>query len=80
MKEKFVPEAVSTTIEGIFPVPIYLSNLPRPFFKKENSFFAKSMKSYNSNEGNITSNDNYILNKPALKDIKNFKSTHKDIF
>ena len=54
MKEKFIPEAVSTTIEGLFPVPIYLSNLPRPFLKKEHAFFAKSMKSHNPNEGNIT--------------------------
>jgi uncharacterized protein (TIGR02466 family) len=80
MKEKFVPEAVSTTIEGLFPVPIYLSNLSRPFLKKEHTFFAKAMKSHNANEGNITSDDNYILNKPAMKDIKKILNQHIKIY
>ena len=80
MKEKFVPEAVSTTIEGLFPVPTYLSNLSRPFLKKEHTFFAKAMKSHNANEGNITSDDNYILNKPAMKDIKKILNQHIKIY
>tara|TARA_R110000744_G_scaffold135777_1_gene245364 strand:- start:1827 stop:2447 length:621 start_codon:yes stop_codon:yes gene_type:complete len=73
MKEK-------VTIEGIFPTPIYISSLHRNYSKKENSFFYKAMEKYFKNEGNITSDESYILNKPTLKNIKKILEEHIKIY
>jgi uncharacterized protein (TIGR02466 family) len=57
-------------IESIFSTPIYFSKLNRKLTKKELSFIDKTkLDSYN-NEGNTTSNDNYILNNKVFKDLK----------
>ena len=54
---------IKYTIQSIFPTPIYFANIGREFSKKEIDF-VKEQKNYtHNNEGNITSNNNYLLNK-----------------
>jgi uncharacterized protein (TIGR02466 family) len=55
---------------GIFPVPIYFSELERDFTKKELKFFDKNKTDVRPNSGNVTSVDNYILDNPELADLK----------
>jgi len=59
-------------IHGLFPVPVYITDIGREFTEKELQFI-KDQKNYcQNNLGNIHTKDNYILNKSELKDIKNF--------
>jgi uncharacterized protein (TIGR02466 family) len=61
---------VEATINGIFPTPIYISKINRKLTNKELSFIKKIKSDCNKNEGNITSNDNYILNNKEFKNLK----------
>jgi uncharacterized protein (TIGR02466 family) len=61
---------VEAKINGIFPTPIYISNIDRELTNKELSFIDKTKLDVFKNEGNTTSNDNYILNNKAFKNIK----------
>ena len=61
---------MEANINGIFPTPIYISKLNRELTKKELLFIDKTKTDCNKNEGNITSNDNYILNNKLFKDLK----------
>jgi len=61
---------IDSNINGIFPTPIYTSKLNRELTNKELSFIDKSKLDVFKNEGNTTSNDNYILNNKAFKDLK----------
>jgi len=61
---------MEATINGIFPTPIYISKLNRELTNKELSFIDKTKSDCNKNEGNITSNDNYILHNKAFKNLK----------
>jgi uncharacterized protein (TIGR02466 family) len=57
-------------IHGLFPTPIYISTLNREITSKELSFIDKSKLDIYNNEGNTTSNDNYILNNKEFKNLK----------
>jgi len=57
-------------ISSIFPTPIYISKLNRDLTIKESSFIDKTKLDVYNNEGNKTSNDNYILNNKVFKDLK----------
>jgi uncharacterized protein (TIGR02466 family) len=61
---------IESDINGIFPTPIYISKLNRKLSTKELSFVDKSKLDIYKNEGNTTSNDNYILNKEPFKNLK----------
>jgi uncharacterized protein (TIGR02466 family) len=61
---------MEATINGIFPTPIYISKIDRELTKNELSFIDKTKLDTYNNEGNTTSNDNYILNQKAFKDLK----------
>ena len=61
---------IESTINGIFPIPVYMSKLDRELTKKELSFIDKSKLDHYKNEGNITSNDNYILNQKVFSSLK----------
>ena len=61
---------MEATINGIFPTPIYISKLNREITNKELLFIDKNKSDCNKNEGNITSNDNYILNHKAFQNLK----------
>ena len=58
--------------ELIFPTPIMFSEMDRLFTKDELDFIDKHGKEgmTNRNVGNVTSNNNYILNEPELADLK----------
>ena len=61
---------MEATINGIFPTPIYISKLDRELTTLELKFVDKSKKDFYKNEGNITSNNNYILNHKEFKNLK----------
>jgi uncharacterized protein (TIGR02466 family) len=61
---------VESNINGIFPTPIYISKLGRELTNKELSFIDKTKLDTYNNEGNTTSNDNYILNSKAFSSLK----------
>ncbi len=61
---------MKTTINGIFPTPIYISKLDRNLTPLELKFVDKNKKDHYKNDGNITSNNNYILNEKPFANIK----------
>jgi uncharacterized protein (TIGR02466 family) len=61
---------VETNINGIFPTPIYISKLDRELTPLELKFVDKNKKDHYKNDGNITSNNNYILNEKPFANIK----------
>jgi uncharacterized protein (TIGR02466 family) len=72
---------MNSKIFGIFPEPIYMSELNRALTKEELSFIDKIKLDSHENYGNTTSNDTYILNNKEFKDLK--KELHlkvKDYF
>jgi uncharacterized protein (TIGR02466 family) len=61
---------MEATINGIFPKPIYISKLDRDITVKELLFIDNTKLDTYKNEGNTTSNDNYILNNKVFKTLK----------
>jgi uncharacterized protein (TIGR02466 family) len=61
---------MEANINGIFPTPIYISKLNRELTNKELSFIDKTKLDVYKNEGNTTSNNNYILNEKPFANIK----------
>ena len=59
-----------TFIQGIFPVPIYITSLDRKFSPSEINFINKNKNKTYKNDGNITSANNYILNTSPFKKLK----------
>ena len=66
---------VKTTIDNLFPTPIYRSNINRKFTKQELQFVKEQKKHCSKNVGNINTQDNYILNRKEFKNIKKFLDT-----
>ena len=61
---------MEANINGIFPTPIYISKLDRELTPLELKFVDKNKKDHYKNDGNITSNNNYILNEKPFANIK----------
>ncbi len=61
---------MEATINGIFPTPIYISKLDRELTQLELKFVDKNKKNSHKNDGNITSNNNYILNEKLFTNLK----------
>ena len=61
---------MKATINGIFPTPIYISKLDIELTPLELKFVDKNKKDFYKNDGNITSNNNYILNEKPFVNIK----------
>ena len=59
-------------IQNLFPTPIYMTNIDRPFTKQELQFANNQKNNCNNNLGNISSKDNYILNRKEFKNINKF--------
>ena len=59
-------------IQNLFPTPIYMSSIDRPFTKQELQFVKEQKKNSIKNKGNINTKDNYILNRKEFKNIKKF--------
>ena len=57
-------------VHPLFPEPVYVSTLGRALTKKELKAINKYKKETYKNEGNITSNDNYVLENKTLKNLK----------
>ena len=62
----------NSTIQNLFPTPIYMTNMDRKFTKQELQFVDNQKKHCNKNTGNINTKDNYILNRKEFKNIKKF--------
>jgi len=72
---------IESTINSIFPTPVYISKLNRKLTPLELKFVDKNKKDFYKNDGNITSNNNYILNeKPFLNIKKELDLRVKDYF
>ena len=67
---KKLNKMIESTINGIFPKPIYISKLDRKLTPLELKFVDKSKKDFYKNDGNITSNNNYILNEKPFANLK----------
>jgi len=63
------------TIANLFPTPIYMTDMDRPFTKQELKFIEVQKNHTTKNEGNVSSIDNYILNRKELKNIKKIIDT-----
>jgi uncharacterized protein (TIGR02466 family) len=61
---------IEAVINGIFPTPVYISKLDRELTPLELKFVDKNKKDFYKNDGNITSNNNYILNEKPFANIK----------
>jgi len=59
-------------INNLFPTPIYMTNMDRPFTKQELKFVNEQKNYCVVNLGNIHTKDNYILNRKEFKNIKKF--------
>jgi len=71
MKENKMKEnKMKSTIYGIFSTPVYQTKLNKEFTKEEKKFIEKTKLDVYKNEGNVTSNNNYILDTKPLKNIK----------
>ena len=57
-------------IVGIFPTPVYTSELGRKLTSLELKFVEKNKKIFIKNSGNTTSANNYILNEKPFKKLK----------
>ena len=57
-------------VHAIFPTPIYFSILSKDFTSSELKFVDLNKKKTYKNEGNVTSEDFYVLNKKPFKRIK----------
>jgi uncharacterized protein (TIGR02466 family) len=57
-------------IYSLFPTPIFFSSLERKLTPLEIKFLNKKEKDTHNNTGNITSNNNYILNEKPFLNIK----------
>jgi len=57
-------------VHPLFPEPVYVSTLGRALTKEELKTINKYKKETYKNEGNITSNDNYVLENKTLKNLK----------
>jgi len=58
------------TIHQLFPEPLYFSKLDRTLAKEELKTINKYKKETHKTQGNITSNDNYVLENKTLKNLK----------
>jgi uncharacterized protein (TIGR02466 family) len=57
-------------IHQLFPEPVYFSKLERALTKEELKTINKYKKKTYKNAGNITSNETYVLENKALKNLK----------
>ena len=57
-------------VHQLFPEPLYFSKLERVLTKKELKTINEYKKETNTNEGNITSSENYVLENKAFNNLK----------
>tara|TARA_R100001086_G_scaffold232346_1_gene153496 strand:+ start:369 stop:986 length:618 start_codon:yes stop_codon:yes gene_type:complete len=59
-------------IHNLFPTPVYITKIKKPFTKQELQFVNNQKNHCTKNAGNINTKDNYILNRKEFKNIKKF--------
>ena len=69
-------ESIKSTINNLFPTPIYTTKMDRAFTKQELQFVDNEKNKCTENEGNINTKDNYILNRKEFKNINKFLEKH----
>ena len=69
-------KSLKPIIQNLFPTPIYTTKIDRGFTKQELQFVNEQKKHCHNNEGNINTNDHYILNQKQFKNIKKFLDKH----
>jgi len=57
-------------VHSLFPQPVYFSKLERVLTKEELKIFNEHKKKTKKNEGNTRTNDSYVLEHKALKNLK----------
>jgi uncharacterized protein (TIGR02466 family) len=67
---------VEPEISGVFPTPVYISHMDRPFTPSEMEILQNAEQKTVANAGNTTSANNYILNEPGLESIRNILTAH----
>ena len=63
---------IEPIIHNLFPTPVYITKIKRPFTKQELQFVNNQKNHCTKNAGNINTKDNYILNRKEFKNIKKF--------
>jgi uncharacterized protein (TIGR02466 family) len=58
--------------ELLFPTPVMINSIGRDFTKKELAYIKSHSTATYRNVGNVTSNNNYILNEPEMTSLKKF--------
>ena len=58
--------------ELLFPTPVMFNSIGRDFTKEELAYIESHSTATNRNVGNVTSNNNYILNEPEMADLNKF--------
>ena len=66
---KIMPEP---NVHGLFPTPVLFAKFHRDWTKEEKEFFEETAKSTTQNTGNKTSADRYVLDHPAMKEIREY--------
>jgi uncharacterized protein (TIGR02466 family) len=61
-----------TTINLIFPTPVMFNEIGRDFTKEELAYIGSHLTDSHRNKGNVSSDNNYILNEPEMADLKKF--------
>jgi uncharacterized protein (TIGR02466 family) len=61
---------IESSINGIFPKPVYISKLNRELTSLELKFVEKNKKDFSENTGNIRSINSYVLNEKPFLNIK----------
>ena len=69
-------ESIKSTINNLFPIPIYTTKMDRGFTKQELQFVDNQKNKCIENKGNINTKDNYILNRKEFKNINKFLEKH----
>jgi len=69
-------ESIKSTINNLFPIPIYTTKMDRGFTKQELHFVDNQKNKCSKNKGNINTKDNYILNRKEFKNINKFLEKH----
>ena len=67
---KISEKIIDSQIISLFPTPIYMSKLNRELTTEEILFINENKLNSHNNEGNIGSNNNYILNNKIFKCLK----------
>jgi uncharacterized protein (TIGR02466 family) len=67
-------------VNQLFPTPVVFAKLPRKYTDKEVEYVQKCSQNVTKNTGNTTSIDRYVLEEPAMADLKAFVQFHVDHF